>query len=87
MRASITGLAPYTKQSGRLKPRNALYMASLSAIRYNPIISGFICRASSWNVPLGTLLFFYRAVQPILLYMTAVFYTKSEGQALSVILV
>ena len=50
--SALVGVAPYTRESGqykgvsriydgRLIPRNALYMASLSAIRYNPIIKRF----------------------------------------------
>ena len=53
--AALSGLAPYTKQSGawkgkshiaggRKQVRNALYMAALSAVRYNPPLKTFYNR-------------------------------------------
>ena len=51
----MIGVAPYTKQSGtykghemigggRFAPRCALYMAALTACRYNPIMKNFYNR-------------------------------------------
>jgi len=56
--AALAGLAPWTAQSGpwigqpriwggRMEVRNMLYMAALSAIRYNPVISKFYQRLQS----------------------------------------
>jgi transposase len=56
--ASLTGLAPWTMQSGpwtgqsriwggRMEVRNMLYMAALSAIRTNPVIQNFYHRLRS----------------------------------------
>lgn len=56
--SALIGLAPYAKDSGkktgrraisggRLLVRNVLYMATLSAIRFNPIIKGFYSRLTA----------------------------------------
>src|SRR5258706_1576157 len=53
--AALLGVAPYTKQSGtykgqetisggRFAPRCALYMAALTACRYNPVMKNFYSR-------------------------------------------
>lgn len=60
--ASLAGVAPYTKQSGganasahirggRAGVRTALYMATLSAIRFNPVIKRFYERLTARHVP------------------------------------
>jgi transposase len=60
--ASLAGLAPYTRQSGRWKgnsmigggraaPRSGLYMAALSAIRCNPVLKAFYHRLLARGKP------------------------------------
>jgi transposase len=60
--ASLAGLAPYTRQSGRWKGksmigggraavRTALYMAALSASRYNPALKLFYQRLLASGKP------------------------------------
>lgn len=60
--ASLVGLAPFTRQSGRWKgksmiaggraaPRTALYMASLSASQHNPVLKVFYRRLLAAGKP------------------------------------
>jgi len=60
--AALLGVAPFTRQSGEWKgnasisggrsaPRNAVYMATLSAMRYNPVIKIFYERLRKAGKP------------------------------------
>ncbi len=88
--ANLAGLAPVNRDSGkwrgkrrtgggRSRVRAALYMAALSAVRFNPIIKAYYCRLVSSGKPKMVAL--VASMRKILITLNAMIKTKTRWQA------